>query len=901
MTSVAQVYPDSLLYKQISAFESEKEYDSVIVYADSLIRYAQESNNVFMEAEGQLSKARALGHLNRDEEASLVYTNAISSYSEAADTSGLGRALFAKGNFLFNNEEFDEAFSTYKQAKPLLEKVDDTSNLAKVISQMGTVLDYQGDFASAMSYYQEAYELFAALSDTLWMANGLNNIGIMHDFQGNYDEAISFYQQAMVLREEIGDKVGVAASLNNLGIVNRIQGKHQVALDYYQRSLTIREEVGHKRDIATSLNNIGVIMELEGKYEEALEYHERSLALKEELGNKRGIASSALNIGKIHLNQGRYDEALSFFNRAMTLDKELGDINGIANSENAIGLVQLKKGNYDVALTHFFNVLAVKEDVNDPKGRASALVNIGAVYENQGLLDDALSFYKEAREINEELENKSGVATAINNIGDIYAQKEDYEKAISHYLESLSIREALNDKMGMASCLGHLGEAYLKQNEYQEALSYFSQALQLDRELGNKGGIVSRYSSLSSAYLELERFDEALFISEEALFLADSIGALTQLSSIHEQRTTIFERQGDYEGALISYRAHEMVEDSLFNSESQSVMAELQERYRTREQKQQIQILEGQREIQHLWQGGLISGIILISVIAFLGYNGYRNKKDALAELEETHARLKMTQDKLIHQEKMASLGQLTAGIAHEIKNPLNFVNNFSQLNKELIEELEELPAFESENAKQLIEDLKRNEIIVHEHGCRADRIVRSMMQHTHTGSGELSAINLNRFVDEYVNLAYHGMLATHTSLEVDIDRQFDERVGVVNLVPQEIGQVLINLLNNAFESMLDKKSSMNGSFNPRLSVTTKRVENVVEIQIADNGTGIPGDVQDKIFEPFFTTKPPGSGTGLGLSMSYEIIVKGHGGHLEFETEEGEGANFLISLPKQSG
>jgi signal transduction histidine kinase len=245
----------------------------------------------------------------------------------------------------------------------------------------------------------------------------------------------------------------------------------------------------------------------------------------------------------------------------------------------------------------------------------------------------------------------------------------------------------------------------------------------------------------------------------------------------------------------------------------------------------------------------------------------------------------------------MASLGELTAGIAHEIQNPLNFVNNFSEVNKELLTELnEEIEKGNYDEVKTIAKDIIDNEEKIRQHGKRADAIVKGMLQHSGSSSGQKEPTDINTLADEYLRLAYHGLRAKDKSFNVKIKTDFDENVGNINIIPQDIGRVVLNLINNAFYVMDEKKKQTKNGYEPTVSVSTKRTNGKVEILVADNGNGIPQKILDKIFQPFFTTKPTGQGTGLGLSLSYDI-VKAHGGELKVETKEGEGSTFIIYLP----
>ncbi|MGB7841842.1 MAG: ATP-binding protein, partial [Salinimicrobium sp.] len=255
------------------------------------------------------------------------------------------------------------------------------------------------------------------------------------------------------------------------------------------------------------------------------------------------------------------------------------------------------------------------------------------------------------------------------------------------------------------------------------------------------------------------------------------------------------------------------------------------------------------------------------------------------------------TQAQLIQSEKMASLGELTSGIAHEIKNPLNFVNNFSEVSKELLEEMiEELKNGNYDLVAETAEEVNQNlEKILH-HGKRADGIVKGMLQHSRSNSRKKEAVALNNFIDEFLRLAYHGLKAKDKSFNARMETRFDPEVVEIMAAPQELGRVILNLFTNAFYAVNEKKKKTDEAYEPTVWISTHKNKSGVIIKIRDNGLGIPKNLLDKIFQPFFTTKPTGQGTGLGLSLSYDII-KSHGGELKVESEGGEGSQFMISLP----
>jgi signal transduction histidine kinase len=295
----------------------------------------------------------------------------------------------------------------------------------------------------------------------------------------------------------------------------------------------------------------------------------------------------------------------------------------------------------------------------------------------------------------------------------------------------------------------------------------------------------------------------------------------------------------------------------------------------------------------------LVESLAQTFSFGFARYQDFVEMEKAKKSLEKTLNDLKATQSQLIHAEKMASLGELTAGIAHEIQNPLNFVNNFAEVSADLIEELnEELKNGDMDEVKAIAEDLLQNLEKITNHGKRASSIVKGMLEHSRTGSGEKLPTDLNILADEYLRLAYHGLRAKNKSFNADFKMIADAKLPHLNVVAQDIGRVLLNLINNAFYAVAEKAQESKDDYKPQVVVSTAKLDDIIIIKVKDNGNGIPDKVKEKIFQPFFTTKPTGQGTGLGLSMSYDIITKGHGGNIEVFTESGKSTEFIIQLPK---
>jgi two-component system, NtrC family, sensor kinase len=323
------------------------------------------------------------------------------------------------------------------------------------------------------------------------------------------------------------------------------------------------------------------------------------------------------------------------------------------------------------------------------------------------------------------------------------------------------------------------------------------------------------------------------------------------------------------------------------------------------EQQRRQQVHEEQiKKEERLKQYAFVAGLAITLLIAFILYrnNLQKQKSNVLLQhekekVETTLQELKSTQAQLIQSEKMASLGELTAGIAHEIQNPLNFVNNFSQINAELLDEAEvAIKGGKPTEAIELISNLRTNEVKITEHGQRADAIVKSMMLHSRSGPGQKERTNINALVQEYARLSYQGQRSKDKILDITLNLDLDEKLEEVEIVPQDIGRVLLNLFNNAFYTVAEKKKLNIPGYMPAVFVSTKKTDKKLLITVRDNGQGIPSKIKGKIFQPFFTTKPTGQGTGLGLSLSHDII-KVHGGLISVESEEGTGTEFIVELP----
>jgi signal transduction histidine kinase len=407
---------------------------------------------------------------------------------------------------------------------------------------------------------------------------------------------------------------------------------------------------------------------------------------------------------------------------------------------------------------------------------------------------------------------------------------------------------------------------------------------------------------------------EALNLANLGVEYAMKIGQNQLCRDGHELLADIYEESGNGMEAISHFRSFKLYADSLNNLESERAAATYEAEYAYSKKELQFQ----RQALQQRWIiFSAFAGVLLLSIITiYINRNRSRLNKinHALVdknleieskkiELEETVYQLTATQAQLVHAEKMASLGELTAGVAHEIQNPLNFVNNFSEVSLDLLSELKierEKPAADRNLDEEdfILKDVHENLERILQHGKRADSIVKSMLYHSRTGVGKREPTLINNLCEENMKLSYHGFRAKERIFHSEYKTDFDSNIGTMDVIPQDLGRVLLNLFNNAFYATWEReKADKESGYKPLVKVSTRQLNDGVELIVEDNGTGIPESYREKIFQPFFTTKPAGSGTGLGLSISYDIITKGHGGKMTMLSETGKYTRFIIYIP----
>jgi len=499
-----------------------------------------------------------------------------------------------------------------------------------------------------------------------------------------------------------------------------------------------------------------------------------------------------------------------------------------------------------------------------------------------------------------------GMAHAYGGIAWVYERKKMWDSAIYFYTKQLELSKKMNDPRGVLQNELDIVSIQGQAKQYDKVFARIYYLMDKFEEYGQVGYLPGAYSTLAEAHLNTGHPDSTIYYANKAVTATKRSGRVTGFGFLMRTIAQAYANQNNFEKAFEYQQRYTNYMDSLNLSDALKRVAALQYSFELDKKESQISLLKKNEELtarqnrqQKILLAGTLIGLIVVLVFIVILWRNNKEKHRAYLRLEQQQEQLKQTQTQLIQSEKMASLGELTAGIAHEIQNPLNFVNNFSEVNRELLTEMkDEIEKKNYSEVADLANDVIANEEKINYHGKRADAIVKSMLQHSRTNSGQKELADINALVDECLRLSFHGMRAKDKSFNVKMQTSLLPDLPKAGIVEQDIGRVLLNLFTNAFYSMAKKKKENPDDYEPLISIKTEKQGSNIVISVRDNGKGIPGSVIEKIFQPFFTTKPTGEGTGLGLSMSFDIIQKGHGGQLLVDSKEGQYAEFKIILPQ---
>ena len=548
--------------------------------------------------------------------------------------------------------------------------------------------------------------------------------------------------------------------------------------------------------------------------------------------------------------------------------------------------------------------------------RARLHYGLGYIYILTGQPEKAIGELLISESLFSKVSNEKWIYFSRYMLSRAYFHAKQYENGLKSGLQAYGMTENVKG-IPLEYCMACIGSNYAGNGDIPSAKVWLQKAIEEANRINSQRGLLFALNNFAEVYLKDGKPDSALLHLYPSLKIAKALNLKNDIFIADTLLAAAYSQIGKIDSAYFYLRESERLRNELLSSrKAQDLSALVNEAEKHKADIAATKMAYTRKLITISIAAGLV--LTLLSTLFFWRNSRKRKQANELLafqkqQLEEALSDLKSTQAQLIQSEKMASLGELTAGIAHEIQNPLNFVNNFSEVSKELISELsEEVDRGNYDEVKAIASDVIQNLDKIHHHGKRADAIVKGMLQHSRTSTGQKEPTDINALCDEYLRLAYHGLKARDNSFEASFHFEPDNTLPKVNVVPQDMGRVLLNLINNAFQAVSERKKSEGENYVPEVIVSTKlifppagftseakgrnEVRRGAEISVKDNGPGIPDSIKEKIFQPFFTTKPTGQGTGLGLSLSYDI-VKAHGGIIEVESIEGEGTTFVVKIP----
>jgi signal transduction histidine kinase len=638
-------------------------------------------------------------------------------------------------------------------------------------------------------------------------------------------------------------------------------GKSQIEqLDQYHNAEASHVKSGFLRQLRFPFRN-------SNKLDDGLLYFSQKLNEYKSTNDSLAIASCYFVLSGFYKISGLTDLAIYNLKKSLSYNDSIKYKNSWLNDTGVLGWYYLSINNKseglkfsDIALKGLEKIKIKRDSVN-PTSNIAGYITMMMLKNNQ---TDSVPYYLNMAKKYSLISDPDQVASILQIEACYFIQIGELAKAEKNLIECWRMIQSNNIQTNGTSGATHpdyyLALIRIKQNKYNEAIELLKK--DIIRLNNNREDILKDYKLMGEIYQKTGQSTLAAETYSRFIALQENL-----IADQNKYRSLSFE-----------------VEQQISDNENA------------------ISKLKSENKISSLTRNFSIGLAVLLLLLISGVYYRFQSKKKANEVLNNALENLKATQSQLIQSEKMASLGELTAGIAHEIQNPLNFVNNFSEVSTEMIDEMnEEIDKGDLKEAKAISNDLKQNLEKISHHGNRASSIVKGMLEHSRTSSGQKELTDINALADEYLKLTYHGLRAKDKKFNANFETHFDEKLPTVAIIPQDIGRVLLNLINNAFYAVNEKQQTESlkqnaENYKPMVTISTKNSNGKAVITISDNGNGIPQNIIDKIFQPFFTTKPTGQGTGLGLSLSYDI-VKAHNGELKVETKEGEGSEFIITLP----
>ncbi|GAA3992314.1 hypothetical protein GCM10022407_40900 [Hymenobacter antarcticus] len=653
----------------------------------------------------------------------------------------------------------------------------------------------------------------------------------------------------------------------------------------------------------------------------AIVAQEAALKLCRRLHDEKSEGPILMRLATLYRRQASYRQARRYTKQAQALAARRGDRAGMGVTYLQLSLIESEQSNLTGALRAAMQGLRYAEQAGDKLTQTRLQVALGAVYIQMGNYAEALPVLRATLKNAEALGDVHMVASALNLLGHAYQQLKNWPQAQNYFLRSVQLNRRLGDLQSATIDEINLSDLYGQQNNHAQALAYGLRARASAKANHDPYNLPPAELALARAYLNTQQLDSAIMLAQHGFGLSQALHNNENLRNGSDILARAYAARGQFAQAYEYRQLWAAYQDSLAGKDIQRRTITLRYGFELEKKQDQIILLtQGrqlaaqkayrQRQEMHALLAGLLGVLLLAALLARNIYLKHRAnrvlklKSDLIVQqrdnLDQTLTELKSTQGQLVQSEKMVALAALMAGVAHEIQNPLNFVNNFSELSLELLAELKQehsQPSRDPEFEASLLDDLGQNISKIHQHGSRASAIVKGMLEHSHVHTGQRQSVDLNALVRDYLRLAYHSLQAKYRDFTVAHSFELDHNLGQLHLEPQEVGRVLLNLFTNAYYALHQKAALLGPAYQPMLSVRTRRHGTNVELHVRDNGSGIAPAILEKVFDPFFTTKPPGDGTGLGLSLSYDTVTKGYGGQLTVQSKESEFTEFTITLP----
>ncbi len=784
------------------------------------------------------------------------------------------------------------------------------------------------DYRQARNNIQQSIDISKDLGDQKAVADGYHVLGYCLFKLQDYHLSLEYYHEALKIREQIRDTTGLKDSYGYLGFIHNRHGNFPQALVYYRQLLDLCEATGDRNGIADCYNSIGWNQSNQGEYTQALSNHQRALEIFGELGDDIQVATAYNYIGIIYSELSDYPRAIENLQKSLKIRESLGDSSTIADCINNIGLIYEYQGDYPRALDLYFKTCEYREKLDERSRLGLCYHNIGNIYYKMDDSDRALDYYQQALSIRTELGEKGPIAATLIGLGNVYLDRQEYSRALDNYTNALEIFRESSDKNQMVICLMNIGAVNFMQDHYPAALDSYQVALKIAEEIGIGRRTALIYAHMGKVHLKMNEYDKAIVYGMKGYELGSEAGVKEAMRDAAEVLAESYAAKGSYRQAYAYYAAFKTLSDSLLNADNIRDITAREHLYQFEKEKQVAELENLKREELHsaevkkqqLLRNAFVCAFVLMMTIAALILRSYRQKRKANVALQEKNAfisqqkeemeaqkdeieqqkeelqmtldRLQETQAQLIQSEKLAALGGLVAGVAHEINTPVGIsvtaASSLAETTHQMAEKYRENRISRSE-FKEYLNTTNQSAKLILANMERTASMVQSFKQVSVDQSTEQKRkFKLKEYFTDVVRSLYPKLKGKDVKIKMDMDDQLE-----LNSYPGAFSQILTNLVLNSLVHGFDDKNRGN------IMITAWQEGGSLVLQYMDDGKGISKQNLPKIFDPFFTTNKK-AGTGLGLHIVYNIVNQRLNGSITCSSEREKGVSFRMTIPVQS-